>query len=170
MLAWKPDDVVLAGLLALAAGFDVARHRIPNPISVAILVTGLVEAGLHGGWPEALSRTGAAVAVFFVLLVAWMRRAIGGGDLKLAVAAAAWLGLAGLWPYAVASALALGVLGTVSFLASSEAARREIRANLALTARGVSAPIDIAGGAGRVPVPAGAAFAIGAMGALLWGG
>jgi prepilin peptidase CpaA len=170
MLAWTPDSAVLGGLLAIAAVSDVVRHRIPNAVTVAVAATGLASVTLRGGWSGALSSSAGLVVVFGALVVPWRRRAIGGGDLKLAAAAAAWVGLWGLWRYALASALALGAFALLSYLASSEAARREIRANLALAGRGVSVPVEIGAGGGRVPVPAGAAFAVGALGAVIVGG
>jgi prepilin peptidase CpaA len=169
MSHWNPDWIIAAALLAVAAGWDVARHRIPNAIPVAVAVTGVLSAVWRSGAGAAAASVGALALVFAVLLAAWRGRLIGGGDLKLATGAAAWTGLGGLWSYALASGLALGAFAVVSYAASSRAARRDIRANLALAGRGAAAPVEIAAGGGRVPVPAGAAFALGAIGALLWG-
>jgi prepilin peptidase CpaA len=169
MSHWNPDLIIAAALLAIAAGWDVARHRIPNAIPVAVAVTGVLSAGLRSGPGAAAASAGALALVLVVLLAPWRKRRLGGGDLKLAAGAAAWTGLGGLWTYALASGLALGAFAVVSYAASSPAARQDIRANLALAGRGAAAPIAIGAGGGRVPVPAGAAFALGAIGALLWG-
>jgi prepilin peptidase CpaA len=170
MLAWSTEWITVAGLLAIAAASDVALHRIPNAISVAVAVTGVAAAVVRSGWAAALSALAALGVVFAVLFVAWRRRTLGGGDLKLAAAAATWVGFEGLGAYAVVSALAFGAFAGVSYLASSRAARREIRANLALAGHGVSTSIEIGASRGRVPVPAGAAFAVGALCALILGG
>lgn len=165
-----PDWAVAAPLLAIAAAFDVARHRIPNAISVAVAVLGIASALLRAGPRAALLALAALAVVFAALLVPWRRGFLGGGDLKLAAAAAAWVGLGGLWRYGLASGVTLGVLAAVSYVASTRSARREIRANLALAGRGIAAPIEIGAGRGRVPVPAGAAFAFGALWTLVFGG
>lgn len=170
MLTWSTDWITVAGLLAIAAASDVALHRIPNAISVALAVTGLAAAVLEAGWTGAMSSLVALVVVFTVLLVAWRRRTLGGGDLKLAAAAATWVGFEGLGSYAVVSALAFGAFAGASYLASTGAARREIRANLALAGRGIPTSIEIGAARGRAPVPAGAAFAVGALSALILGG
>lgn len=170
MQLWTPDWALAAALLATGAAFDVVRHRIPNAIPVATAAAGIAARALGGGAAAALSSFAALALVFAVLLLPWRLRALGGGDLKLAAAAAAWVGLGRLGEYAVASGLALGGLAAVSYLASTRAVRREIRTNLALASRHVWAPVEIAGGAGRVPVAAGAAFAAGALYALTFGG
>ena len=132
--------------------------------------SGLVAAAYRDGWSGGLDAALGLVVAFAALVFAWRRRWIGGGDVKLAAGAAAWVGLNGLPRYAIASALAAGVLAIISYAASSSAARREIRANLALAGRRVSAPLVDSSGNGRAPVPAGAAFAIGAVSALWLGG
>lgn len=168
-MAWDPLFATTATLLAAAAASDVARHRIPNALSVSIAATALVartlDEGILGGGSglAGLAVTGA------VLYPAWARRAIGGGDLKLAAAAAAWVGLAGLPRYAIASAAAAGLLAVICYLASAPAARREMRMNLLFAGRGVTASVATRPGQGRVPLPAGAAFASGALLAALTG-
>ncbi len=90
---------------ALAAAFDVACRRIPNGLTVPLFVGGLGAQALAGG--AALgSGLGAAALVAAVLFPAWLGRSVGGGDLKFAVAAAAWVGFGRLPAFLLASAIA----------------------------------------------------------------
>lgn len=162
-MSWDPLSAVIASLLAVAAASDVSRHRIPNALPLAIAGCALVARWIDGGIPGGLSALAALGLTGAILFPAWSRRAIGGGDLKLAAAAAAWVGLAGLPRYALASALAAGLLAILCYLASAPAARREIRANLLLAGRRVPVPVATQPGGGRAPLPAGAAFAAGAF-------
>jgi prepilin peptidase CpaA len=99
-------DVVLVGLLCVAAWYDIRAHRVPNeltlaglaaalalraPLGVAALVTGLQ------GFAVAL----AVAALFYAL------GAVGGGDAKLLAMVGAFLGLGPL-PGALAYIVLLG--------------------------------------------------------------
>jgi prepilin peptidase CpaA len=165
-----PTFAVLVALLGAAAASDVALHRIPNAMSVAVAATALAARSISGGLLGALSGVAAGLVVGALLYPAWSRRAVGGGDLKLGAAAAIWVGLPGLPRYALASAVAVGLIATWCYAASTRAARREIRANLVAVRLGVAAPVPIGAAGGRVPVPAGAALATGAVVASLLGG
>src|SRR6266508_390076 len=162
-MSWDPFLVVVAILLAAAAASDVSRHRIPNELAVAVAAISLVARSIESGIAGGLSALAALVLTAAILFPAWARRAIGGGDLKLAAAAAAWVGLAGLPRYALASAVAAGLLAVICYVASAPAARRAMRTNLLLVGRGVPLSIATRPGDGRVPLPAGAAFAAGAL-------
>jgi prepilin peptidase CpaA len=162
-MSWDPLFVVTATLLAVAAASDVSRHRVPNSLPVAIAACSLAARWIDGGILGGLSALGALGLTGAILFPAWARRAIGGGDLKLAAAAAAWVGLAGLPRYALASAAAAGVLAVICYVASAPAARREMRTNLLLAGRGVLVSVATQPAEGRAPLPAGAAFAAGAF-------
>ncbi len=162
-MSWDPFLVVITILLAAAAASDVSRHCIPNALSVAVAASSLVARSIESGIAGGLSALAALALTGAILFPAWARRAIGGGDLKLAAAAAAWVGLAGLPRYALASAIAAGLLAVVCYVASAPAARRAMRTNMLLMGRGVPVSIATGPGEGRVPLPAGAAFAAGAL-------
>lgn len=159
--------VVLGALLVAATGFDLWSRRIPNALCVAIFGCGLVTAALLPGAPTLASSIGAFLAAFVAAALAWRLRLCGGGDAKLAAAAATWVGLAGLPAFAAAAALAGGALSLVCYALSAAAARRAIRANL--VAASALGPLAIPGGwaEGRVSVPYGAAIAAGALYAVL---
>jgi prepilin peptidase CpaA len=57
---------------------------------------------------------------------------IGGGDVKLAAATAVWVGLGKLPWFALATALAGGIVSLVCFALAGKSARADMRANLTL--------------------------------------
>lgn len=110
-VAWATclDDMillVLAGLAALAvalAGFqDIASRRIPNALC-ALLAAVAVATRLTEG-------LAAASLLFAVLFALFLRGVLGGGDVKLATAAALGLPPPAVWDFVVATAVAGGVL------------------------------------------------------------
>jgi prepilin peptidase CpaA len=157
--------VLLTAMLALAASSDAARRKIPNWITVAIAVTGLASQWMSGGFRAAGGSLLAGIGVGAFLLPFWMKRGIGGGDLKLGAAAAAWVGLSRLPHYMLASTLVGAIVAVACYAASSLEARGSIRANL----QALHAPAwpRAAGGPGKmVLVPYGVGFAVGALYAL----
>jgi Flp pilus assembly protein protease CpaA len=157
-------------LLLVAAGWDAWKRRIPNALN-AIL-------GLSGLWAQANGRglvavahgLGAALLTIALLWIPWLKGRIGGGDVKMAGAAAVWMGISGLPVYLLTIALAGGLVAAVCYALSARSTRREIRENLAAAAVTSSLPaIPIKGGAGRVSVPYGVAVAIAAA-VVLWRG
>ncbi|ABC82600.1 prepilin peptidase [Anaeromyxobacter dehalogenans] len=155
-------------LLAVAAASDAAGRRISNRITVPLAVGGIAvqaAAGLAG----AAGALVAVAAVGALLWVPWSRGWLGGGDWKLAVAAAPWVGLGSLASYLTTSAVAAGGLAAVAWVASGGAARRDIGANLRAAAAGRPLSIPARAAGDRVSVPAGAAFAVGALCAVLLG-
>ncbi len=154
---------LLAVLLIAAALWDIRRRRIPNLLSAAILLTGLLGSWLGPGWKSALSGLGATFLTVVVCWVPWTKGRIGGGDVKLAAAAAAAVGLSFLLEYLLATALIGALVASVCFLLSKRAVRREIVTNLKLVTAGVMPEPPLRGGNGRVSVPYGVACAAGAL-------
>ncbi len=110
-----PDwSVPLAGFVALAAlGWaawtDLATRTIPDWASVALLAAGLAQRLALGLEAAAISAL-AAIAVLALLVAAHARGLLGGGDVKLAAAAAAGFPPFGALRFLTAVALAGGVL------------------------------------------------------------
>jgi prepilin peptidase CpaA len=154
---------VLGTLLAVGAASDVAMHRIPNALVVGIAATGLLGALLATGAVGVGGSTVAIVVAAVVIWPAWTRGWVGGGDLKLGAATAAWLGVERLPAYVVASAVVVGLVSIVCYAASAQAVRSQVRRHLALAARGGAFSAPIGSETGRVQVPAGVGFAIGAL-------
>lgn len=159
--------------LGSAAAWDAARRRIPNALTATAAVLGLAVQASHGGAWAALSGAAAGILTIAVLYRAWLGGGIGGGDVKLAAAAAVWIGLSRqMFVFALATALGGGVVAGLCFVLSGRTARREIQANLTSAAVLRELPvIDGRGAQARVSVPYGIAVAAGAFLALCgpWG-
>ncbi len=120
--------------------------------------------------PRFTSSAAAFATVFAAATFAWRLGLCGGGDAKLAAAAATWVGLSRLPAFALATALAGGALSLACYALSASAARRTMRASLfAASALGPSAAIA-APSPGRRSVPYGVAIAAGALYAVLGAG
>lgn len=103
--------IVFPGLLALAAGWDLASYTIPNRISLALIVSFLAFVALAGmplpSLGSHLAAGAVALACAFGLFAAGY---IGGGDAKLFAATALWFGFTDLLSYTLVAALFGGVL------------------------------------------------------------
>ena len=154
---------LLAVFLITAALWDIRRRRIPNFLSAAVLLTGLLAALLGPGWKSALSGLGATALTIVICWVPWTKGRIGGGDVKLAAAAAAAVGLSFLVEYLLATALIGAVVALICYFLSKRAVRREIVTNLKLVAAGVMPEPPLRSGNGRVSVPYGVASAAAAL-------
>jgi prepilin peptidase CpaA len=130
--------IPIAYLIPLAVGAtwgvvcDLRRRRIPNAVSGLVFVAGVVTRAHLGGWMDVASGLAAALALVLLLYRPWLGGAIGGGDVKLAAAAGAWVGLAHLVWFVLVAALAGGVVASVVYLLAPPATRAEVKANLVL--------------------------------------
>ena len=159
--------------LAVGTIWDIAKRRIPNLVTGAIALLGVAAQLIdRGGW-SALSGLAAAAVSVALLYRPWTAGGIGGGDVKMAAAAAIWVGLGGLILYAVAVAAAGGVVALIMYALSRKAIRQEVRTNLTLAALQQSLPSvevrrsDSVESTGRRSVPYGLAITVGAAFALL---
>lgn len=139
-------------LLAAAAAADVAWRRVPNALVVALAALGLAAQVSAGGWRAALLGAGGVALILLALIPVWSRGALGGGDVKLAAACAAWLALGDLPVFALAVALAGGLVAAAAFLLSRRAAAGGLLAAPAAPGRSrpVRVPYAIAIGAGAL--------------------
>ncbi|HSM91625.1 MAG TPA: prepilin peptidase [Anaeromyxobacteraceae bacterium] len=83
---------LLAALLAAAAAFDVGQRRVPNALVASVAAVGLLARGSAGGAASAGLGLVAGAITLALLLVPFATGKLGGGDAKLAAAAAIWLG------------------------------------------------------------------------------
>ena len=102
---------VFPALVVIGAMRDAVSFTIPNWISVALAAAFLPAALLMGAGPAQIGLAcliglGALIAGMGMFAVGW----IGGGDAKLFAAAGLWMGLGGLLPYLLVTALAGGAL------------------------------------------------------------
>jgi Flp pilus assembly protein protease CpaA len=160
--------VLATGPLALVAGWDIAKRRIPNWANAVLATAGLSFQGLYGGTWALLSGLGAAVVTLVVLWRPWSTGRLGGGDVKATVAAATLFGFGGLLPFYLSAAISAGAFAVICLLASAAHVRRAIAENLKLAALRHGLPdAPMRSGGGRVSVPFGAAMAAGSL-VLLW--
>jgi prepilin peptidase CpaA len=170
--------VPLAICLGAAACWDLAKRTIPNVLTVSVATLGVGVQVWDNGCLAALSGLAAAVLSIIVLYRAWLAGGIGGGDVKLAAASAIWIGLPHFVGFALATAIAGGVVAVICFGISGRGARQQIQANLTgallmqqlpvIDQRSPTAGGTVTkGGGARVSVPYGIAVAIGA-GMALW--
>jgi prepilin peptidase CpaA len=146
---------------------DLRRRRIPNVVAGFVFATGLGMSGFDGGIRALLSGLAASVIVTIVLFAPWKAGGLGGGDVKLAAATGAWVGLSQLVWFALATALAGGVVAGVCYLVARGPARAEVRANLILAALHGDLPAEASHRKGHISVPYAIAIAAGAAVALV---
>jgi prepilin peptidase CpaA len=96
-------------LLLYAAMIDVATRLIPNAICLTLALLGV--ASQFAGPAHIAESLVVATVLFLLLLIIYQRGAVGGGDVKLLVALAIGLPLAGVMQLLTVTALAGGVLG-----------------------------------------------------------
>jgi Flp pilus assembly protein protease CpaA len=128
-----------AGMLAAAVS-DVTRRRIPNWLNLSIFFAGLL-AQVVGGGPTALGQGLAGAGVGLILLLPLFHfRWIGGGDVKLVVAAGAWLSPALAFWSTIIGLAGGGVIALVIALTGGAELRTEVLGNLRSAAFTMSAP------------------------------
>jgi prepilin peptidase CpaA len=129
-------------LLVCAAICDLRSYRIPNALPALLALSGLLLAPPET-LAEAASRAGSVALVAAVAGLLWLRRIIGGGDLKLLVACAVWAPLGALPVLAVALGLASGVQGLATLAMASartnlaSGSRKQLAYALSIAAAGV---------------------------------
>lgn len=101
-----------SALLLFAAWCDVATRTIPDGVSVALAVLGLLTRAAEGLAPVAVSLLLAGI-LFAVFLPLHARGAFGGGDIKLITALAVGFPPLSTLDFLVSTVLAGGVLGVV---------------------------------------------------------
>jgi prepilin peptidase CpaA len=105
------DHLPLLGLLLAAAVIDVRQRRIPNWLTLGLILSGLARAAALSGWAglaHAVAGVFAGAAVPFILFALG---ALGGGDVKLLAGIGAWLGPApALAVFALQCVIGLGLV------------------------------------------------------------
>jgi prepilin peptidase CpaA len=103
--------LLFPALMAFAAASDLVTMTISNRISLLLGAGFIVLALLSGMGPhEMLSHAGAGLAVLAVAFLCFAMGWIGGGDAKVAAAAALWFGFGNLLEYLVYVSLFGGAL------------------------------------------------------------
>ena len=114
--------IVLPALTIVAALTDVTTMKIPNWISLALIVSFFPAALLTGLAPMTiLIHVGIGIAALLIGMVLFAFRVIGGGDAKLLAATCLWMGLTGSGPFIVWTALVGGFLSLGLLMARQHA-------------------------------------------------
>jgi prepilin peptidase CpaA len=113
-----PFSAMTLGLLLVTAWRDVVTRTIPNTIGLLLVATGVIARIVNGG-PSALALSaGTALLLFVLLLLAYSRGFIGGGDVKIMTALAVGLSPLDCYIFVIATAIAGGFLGICYLLLS----------------------------------------------------
>ncbi len=153
-IAWHLSLLAFAGLIFSAAISDILRFRIPNRVSVAIVLlypAYLLSASQPVDW---LPAVGIAVACLIVGILLFSMKACGAGDAKLFAAAALWAGPEMILPFGLYTSLAGGVMVLFMWLQHRLAQAPSIGMALQTTADA---------GFAKQPMPYGAAIAVGGL-------
>jgi prepilin peptidase CpaA len=103
--------LLFPALMAFAAASDLFTMTISNRVSLALALGFVALALLSGmGWYDLLSHIGAGAAVLVVAFACFAMGWVGGGDAKVAAAAALWFGFGHLLNYLVYASLFGGAL------------------------------------------------------------
>lgn len=103
--------------MAFAAATDLLTFKIPNRISIALVVAFLIAAPFSGlTWPGFFTHVATFAAVLAVGILLFSFGFLGGGDAKLLAAAALWVGYESLPTYVAMVAICGGVLAVALLL------------------------------------------------------
>jgi prepilin peptidase CpaA len=130
-------NILLLAFLALAAGADLLKHRIPNVLTAPAVATGLLLHTLTGGQEGMLLALTGTAAGLAALLPFYLLRGMGAGDVKLMAVVGSFLGPLGAL-HAAALTLVLGAVLGVGVLVSRRIAL--MRAPAARLAWGLPEP------------------------------
>ena len=154
--------------LTVAVLYDLGWRRIPNAISGFVFVAAIALRGHDQGAWAAFSGVGAAALVVAALYRPWLMGGIGGGDVKLAAATAAWVPFVRLPWFVLSGALAGGLFAVVYYVRARTATKAEIRTNLTLAVLQSELPAVPSHRAGHVSLPYSLAIAAGASAVFLF--
>jgi prepilin peptidase CpaA len=154
--------VLSAAVLAIAAVSDLAWRVIPNWVVLGLLMLAAVRMAVDHETGLVWWDVGAASLAFLALLLPWYVGMLGGGDLKLVVAACLLVGYRNVLGFAEVTSLCGAAIALVQLsLLSIGLAHRSLLergSSLALSRNGHSRPRATLGG-----VPYGVAIAIGCI-------
>ncbi|UFZ01548.1 prepilin peptidase [Bradyrhizobium ontarionense] len=103
--------LLFPALMAFAAASDLFTMTISNRVSLALVAGFLVMAPLSGmSMPDVLSHIGAGAVLLVIAFACFAFGWIGGGDAKVASAAALWFGFAHLMNYLLYASIFGGIL------------------------------------------------------------
>ena len=103
----------VTALVVLAAISDLRTRRIPNALTIAFLIAGLLTSSISGGW-HGLSQSLLGVLLSLLILgVFCLLGGMGMGDMKLCAAVGSWIGPAQMGVALVFTGIAGGLIGLI---------------------------------------------------------
>jgi prepilin peptidase CpaA len=123
---------IIVVLLGVTAALDAAARRVPNAAVVAIATAAVTGRAIENGFRDAAAAVLVALCVGAVAAVSWRKGFLGGGDVKLAIACALWVGPDSVLVFVLAAVLLGGAVSALCYLLSTADARRGVRAGLTL--------------------------------------
>ena len=166
-------SVLIPGM-AYACWRDLRSNRIPNWLNAALVLSGLFVHGWLSGWTGIQQSFLGLLTGFSLLIVLWLMRAMGAGDVKYMAALGAWLGPEMTLYAALAGILVGGVisLGMVAYRRAwgrfaNNMGLLVIKMGSARTAFGEFASMKDLTGPGKTAVPYAVPLTLGALGVLL---
>jgi prepilin peptidase CpaA len=162
--------IALVVLLGAAAWHDVSARRIPNALTVPGIVLGIVIRCVVSLKANSIAPIGAGLGGIAIAFAAtfplFALRALGGGDVKLLMAAGAFLGIEKIFPALLLSAVVGGAMGMVQAWRTGAIAPvlrgcRDLAVYCASLGRMGMRPV--LGAAGTLTIPYGVAIAAGSL-------
>lgn len=102
--------VVVFVAVMIAAIIDVWKFKIANILTFPLLLSGLLYHSCMGGASQLAASLLGALLGFAILILFYLLGGMGVGDVKLAAALGAWLGMPSILYLLLASALAAGAM------------------------------------------------------------
>jgi prepilin peptidase CpaA len=93
--------VITAALLFYAAWNDLRRQKIPNELIIVLAILYVIHAVVSGRWVEMHWNFALAFVMFLIMLVFYVWKTMGGGDLKLLTVGFLWAGFACALPFTI---------------------------------------------------------------------
>jgi prepilin peptidase CpaA len=133
--------------------WDFGSRRVPNELVGVIAASGLAWQWIAHDVVNLGLALACGVGIIALLWIPWARGGIGGGDVKLAAAAAVWIGHGEIIAYILSGALLGGLVAAGAYVASKRDAKAEIKHNMFLAMIFRAWPSAPTTTEGRVSVP-----------------
>lgn len=109
--------LLIPGIL-LASWYDYTQRRVPNWLNLALILTGFAVQGLFFGLSGLSMAFWGMLTGFGLLIIPWLMRGMGAGDVKLMAAIGTWLG-ARLTLYSFSLGVMIGGVVAIIMILSS---------------------------------------------------
>ncbi len=115
---WQLTCAILVPGILLASWIDYAQRRVPNWLNLLLIVIGFVVQGMYFGFSGLAAGFWGMWTGFGLLIVPWLMKGMGAGDVKLMAAIGVWMGpLLTLYSFALGAVFG-GVAAVVMILST----------------------------------------------------